>query len=311
MNICLEDGMSTATNNDRRLIEELRSSIAAMVDDRSRQATVGDAWLTNTDRLCQKILISDPNDFLNWDMISRTMVVGNADFVRDELDFLKNLPDWKERWENALQESPVGHPTYYDDFPSSSGNLIHQAYHLAQFEKLTGIDIGQASFIFEFGGGYGSLCRLVHRLNFKGRYVIYDLPPFSALQLFFLKMNCISSMTSSAYAGKASNEVICVSEFKHLESILADDVNMDDAVFIATWSLSETPVSLRQTILSLVKQFRAFLVAYQGCFGNIDNMGFFDEWMNTMMNIEWHRWKIEHLPNQLYRDNYYLMGKKR
>jgi hypothetical protein len=294
MNICLEDGMSTATNNDRRLIEELRSSIAAMVDDRSRQATVGDAWLTNTDRLCQKILISDPNDFLNWDMISRTMVVGNADFVRDELDFLKNLPDWKERWENALQESPVGHPTY-----------------LAQFEKLTGIDIGQASFIFEFGGGYGSLCRLVHRLNFKGRYVIYDLPPFSALQLFFLKMNCISSMTSSAYAGKASNEVICVSEFKHLESILADDVNMDDAVFIATWSLSETPVSLRQTILSLVKQFRAFLVAYQGCFGNIDNMGFFDEWMNTMMNIEWHRWKIEHLPNQLYRDNYYLMGKKR
>jgi hypothetical protein len=183
--------MSTATNDDRALIDELKRSIAAMVDDRSRQVTVGDAWLTNTDRLCQKILTSDPNDFLNWDMISRTMVVGNADFVRDELDFLKNLPDWKERWENALQESPVGHPTYYDDFPSSSGNLIHQAYHLAQFSKKTGMDISQARFIFEFGGGYGSLCRLVHRLNFKGRYVIYDLPPFSALQLFFLKMNII------------------------------------------------------------------------------------------------------------------------
>jgi hypothetical protein len=303
--------MSTATNNQQALIDELKRTISAIVDDSSRRTTTGDAWLTNIDRLCQKILTSDPNDFLNWDMISRTMVVGNADYVREELDFLKNLPDWNERWENALQESIVGHPTYYDDFPSSSGNLIHQAYHLAQFEKLTGIDIGQASFIFEFGGGYGSMCRLVHSLNFKGRYVIFDLPPLSALQLFFLNMNGISSIASNAYFENDSNDVICVFELKHLETILADYVNISDAVFIATWSLSETPISLRQDILSLVKRFNAFLVAYQGYFGNIDNMGFFDEWVNSTKNVEWHSWKIEHLPNQLYRDNFYLMGKKR
>ena len=306
--------MTTAINNDRRLIEELKRSIAAMVDDRSRKDTVGEAWLTNTDRLCQKILTSDPDDFLNWDMISRTMVVGNADFVRDELDFLKNLPDWKERWENALEESPVGHPTYYDDFPSNSGNLIHQAYHLAQCEKTTGVDISRADFVFEFGGGYGSLCRLVHRLGFKGRYIIFDLPPFSALQIFFLKMNgisAISSNSSSAYTGKVSSGVICVSEIEHLESILADHASTRNDVFIATWSLSEAPVMLRQAILPLLRPFSSFLVAYQGCFGDIDNVSFFDQWVNTVKHIEWRRWKIEHLPNQLYRDNYYLMGKKK
>jgi hypothetical protein len=307
----MEDGMSTATPNDRALIDELKRAIAAMVDDRSLRTTIGDAWLTNIDRLCQKVLTCDPNDFLNWDMISRTMVVGNADFVRDELNFLKDLPDWKDRWENAIEESPVGHPTFYDDFPSSSGNLIHQAYHLAQFNKKTGLDVSQASIVFEFGGGYGSMCRLVHNLNFKGRYVIFDLPPFSALQLFFLNMNNISSMTSNAYFEKASEGVICVSELKHLEAILADYANTGDAIFIATWSLSETPIILREALLSLVKSFNAFLVAYQGCFGNIDNMRFFDEWVNATKKIEWHSWKIEHLPNQLYRDNYYLMGKKR
>ena len=30
------------------------------------------------------------------------------------------------------------------------------------------------------------MCRLFHQLGFSGRYVIYDLPQFSALQAFYL-----------------------------------------------------------------------------------------------------------------------------
>jgi len=304
--------MSIVANNNRALIDELKRTIAKIVDDSSLRATIGDAWRTNFDLLCQKVLTCDPNDFLNWNVILRTMVVGNADFVRDELDFLKDLPDWKRRWEMALEESPVGNPTLYNDFPSSSGNLIHQAYHLAQFENKTGMDISNASFVLEFGGGYGCMCRLVHSLNFKGRYVIFDLPPFSALQRFFLNMNGISSITSNAFFEKNSNGVICVSELEQLESILSCHAYIGNAVFITNWSLSESPINLRHSILPLVKSFKAFLVAYQGRFGDIDNVGFFEEeWINTMKDIKWHHWKIKHLPNQLYRDNYYLMGKKR
>ena len=303
--------MSTATNTDQALVDELKRTIAAIVDDNSRRTTVDDAWLTNLDRLCQKVMTCDPNDFLNWDVIVRTMVVGNAEYVRDELNYLKDLPDWESRWEKALEESPVGNPTLYDDFPSSSGNLIHQAYHLAQFENKTGVDISQAKLVFEFGGGYGCMCRLVHSLNFEGRYVIFDLPSFSALQRFFLNMNGILSITSNAFFEKASNGVICVSELEQLEAILSDHANIGDAVFIANWSLSESPINLRHSILPLVKPFKAFLVAYQGRFGDTDNVGFFEEWINTMKDIKWYNWKIKHLPNQLYKDNYYLMGKKR
>jgi hypothetical protein len=125
-------------------------------------------------------------------------------------------------------------------------------------------------------------------------------------------MNGISSITSNAFFEKASNGVICISELKQLEAILSDHANIGDAIFIANWSLSESPINLRHSILPLVKPFKAFLVAYQGHFGDTDNVGFFEEeCINTMKDIKWHNWKIKHLPNQLYRDNYYLMGKKR
>jgi len=303
--------MCKANKNDIALIDELKQTITAIVDDSTRRTTVGDAWLTNLDRLCQEVLTCDPNDFLNWDVIIRTMVVGNAEFVRDELNYLQALPDWESRWEKALEESSVGNPTLYNDFPSSSGNLIHQAYHLAQFENTTGIDITRARLVFEFGGGYGSMCRLVHNLNFKGRYVIFDLPPFSALQYFFLNKNGISTAKSNEYSKKSSHGVICVSDFEQLETILSDHENITDAVFIATWSLSEAPISLRQNVLSLVRQFEAFLIAYQGYFGNVDNVKFFEEWIGTMKNTKWHNWKIKHLPNHIYKDNYYLIGQKK
>ncbi len=155
------------------------------------------------------------------------------------------------------------------------------------------------------------MCRLVHNLNFKGRYVIFDLPPFSALQRFFLNMNGIPAVTADVFLEKASDRVICVSELEQLESILSMYSNTGDALFIANWSLSEAPVSLRHSILSLIKPFKAFLSAYQGLFGDIDNVGYFEEWVETMKDIRWHTWKIKHLPNKRYRDNYYLMGKKK
>jgi len=70
--------------------------------------------------------------------------------------------------------------------------LIHHTYHIAQFEDKVGERISNFDFIFKFGGGYGSMCKLLHNPGFKGRYVLYDFPVFSALQEFFLKCHNIS-----------------------------------------------------------------------------------------------------------------------
>lgn len=292
------------------LAEEMKKTVAGIVGASRNKAAVDGNWISNDDRLCQRILTSDPVDFLKWDVIARTMVVGNADFVPEELAFLQALPDWKTRWEKALNESSVGSPDLFPGFPSSSGNLIHLAYHLANYEKKTGIRIPDSPFVLEFGGGYGGMCRLVHNLGFKGKYVIFDLPPLSALQRFFLKMNGISADHEVGSSWKAGT-VLCSSDFGQLKAVLAAQPDLGSASFIATWSLSESPVALRRDLLPLVERFRSFLIAYQGLFGEVDNDAFFKNWSAAMSSVEWIQWKIPHLPNQRYKDNYYLMGKKR
>ena len=299
------------TENNAAITADLKKTISGIAGVNPGKAAVNDAWLSNIDKLCQRILATDPADFVQWDVISRTMVVGNADFVPGELAFLQGLPDWETRWKNVLKESLVGNPVLYDGFPGSSGNLIHQAYHLAHFEQKTGEKISDCSFVLEFGGGYGSMCRLVRSLGFKGRYVIFDLPPLSALQRYVLRMNGIPAEHSAEAAAKDPGTVICASGLEMLKQLLAGRPEADKAAFIATWSLSESPVPLRREILPLLKGFRHFLVAYQGLFGEVDNDAFFKEWAASLPGTAWHQWKIPHLPNQRYRDNFYLMGKKK
>jgi hypothetical protein len=72
--------------------------------------------------------------------------------------------------------------------PGSSGTLIHHAYHLHRFETVTGRFLLELQEIIEFGGGYGSMARLLARLGYRGRYHIHDLPEFAALQRFYLRM---------------------------------------------------------------------------------------------------------------------------
>jgi hypothetical protein len=290
------------------LAEEMKKTVAGIVGASRNKTAIDGNWLSNDGRLCQRILSFDPVDFLKWDVIARTMVVGNADFIPEELAFLQALPDWKNRWENALKESSVGSPDMSPNFPSSSGNLIHLAYHLANYEHKTGIRISDSGFILEFGGGYGGMCRLVHNLGFKGRYIIFDLPPLSALQRFYLKMNDIPAEHEVPSFGRIET-TLCCWDLEQLKAVLATQPNLDGAAFIATWSLSESPVALRQDILPLVAQFKSFLIAYQGLFGEVDNNAFLKSWSATMTGVEWSQWKISHLPNQRYKDNYYLMGK--
>jgi hypothetical protein len=86
----------------------------------------------------------------------------------------------------VLVESPVGNPKPSPDYPGSSGNLIHQAYSLAQLTEIGDCRLENLSQIVEFGGGFGTMCKLVHQLGFKGRYIIFDLPECSALQEYYL-----------------------------------------------------------------------------------------------------------------------------
>src|SRR5262249_47287211 len=143
--------------------------------------------------------------------------------------------------------------------------LIHLAYHACRFEEVTGRPLDRYGFILEFGGGYGGMCRLVHQLGFRGEYWIYDLPEVTALQRFFLGTIGVHGENEDSRGGA----VMTFSDPSQLCAALAGRRKAESA-FIAAWSLSETPISLRHKILPAVSPFDAFLIGYTEQFGDID-----------------------------------------
>lgn len=297
-----------ATNIDNELLEELRSTFCELPCVHSSSDYPSELeWLNNIKRFRGLVLNSDPRKFLAWDVISRTMFVGNKRYISSELDFLRNLHDWDNLWRKAIIESQVGHPIPYWKYPRTSGNLIHHAYHISQFEKKTEMRANTMTFVFEFGGGYGSICRLFHNLGFRGKYVIFDLPAFSALQQFFLKSIGIRVHSVNSNSFKTSKSgVVCISDIEQLTTVLESHNDFSNSMFIATWSISETSANLRSSILSLLGKFKAFLIGYQDQFEEVNNIDFFRNWISTQDNVEWHNWRIEHLEH-----NSYLIGKRK
>ena len=77
-----------------------------------------------------------------------------------------------------------------------------------------------------------------------------------------------------------------------------------NTLFIATWSLSESPIEIRKLFESILQQFKFILIAYQSNYNGIDNNEYFNTIVKNMDNYEWINYKIEHIPNR-----YYLFGK--
>ena len=75
---------------------------------------------------------------------------------------------------------------------------------------------------------------------------------------------------------------------------------------MATWSISECSIPLREKILRLLNEFNLFLIGYKNNFGNIDNIQYFKEFQNNRSDISWFNRKISHMA---LAQHYYLFGK--
>ncbi|MHC4741426.1 MAG: hypothetical protein ACYS8Z_05915 [Planctomycetota bacterium] len=298
-----EKPLPPPTEKEEHLIEELRDAFRNLPDtEGADDSTAHQEWINYVNQLKQLVLNDDPREFLRWHVISGTMFAKYRAYIGPEFSFLKKRTDWKTRWSKAVKESLTGHPTPYWRCPHSSGNLIHHAYHLARFEEKTEMRIDNLNNVFEFGGGYGSMCRLFHNCGFRGKYVIFDLPGFSALQRFFLKSTAIRVHSIESFR-EAEDGVLCISDLDCLREILSSCFDTQMGTFVANWSISETPVTIRNSILPLVSPFRTFLISYQHKFKEIDNLAFFMDWKLTQQEIQWYDWEIEHIPQ-----NSYLIG---
>lgn len=224
-----------------------------------------DIWANHRRSLRKHILESEPESFLKWSTVRATMYV-NAPFTSTEY---KALPD---RLRGAAKGKSYGGMTYrgYDT------NLIHQAYHLSQWERVTGQRVESLSRIIEFGGGYGAMSLICQRLGFKGSYWIEDLPELSALQAFYLSNTARTEQIH--YALPYSYEC---------------------DLYIASHSLSEISLEERGRVLRGLRA-GSFLFIFHCEHDGVDNLEWFRQLAKDRPEHEWSSWYTEHLPNQWY-----------
>ncbi len=259
-------------------------------------ASTSALWLEFCAALERHAERDDPMGFLRWPVIESTMSV-IAKYVDLELDYLRSRQTYGSPWRNALWETRVGKPVPYWRFPWTSGNTIHHTYHLRRFCEATRVRLENIPFVFEFGGGYGNLCRLLFALGFKGRYVIFDLPHFSALQSFYLDS---VGLAADSTAAPERHGVTCVSHPDEANRILRS-ADLTDALFVATWSLSETPSRSREWIEEHLVGFNHALMAYQDEFCGTDNADYFMRLRGRLQAS--HRCRVEaitHIPGNNY-----------
>lgn len=291
-----------ATARELELVRDLRREVEEIGlppagDDQPSEIV----WRSFMERFFEAVRREDPRAFLRWPVIRKAMFVSNQPYLALELLFLRSRRDWARRWRPALRESATGHPPPFWALPSSSGNLIHHAHHLAQYELRTGRPAAAFPAVFEFGGGYGSMCRLFHQLGFAGRYVIYDLRPFSALQSFFLGSLGLPLLPPGRLPA-AGGGVVCVSDAGALDEALAW-AGLGRALFVGTWSISETPAHVRERIMPKVAGCDGVLIAYMRNFLEMDNHGLFTAWSAEHPEFAWSQRGIRTLPG-----HYYLFG---
>jgi hypothetical protein len=181
---------------------------------------------------------------------------------------------------DVLSETDIGKPAHLPWAPWTSGNMVHQGYHLWQWMKMIEqSDLNDLGVIVEIGAGYGVMALLCQRLGFRGDYIIDDLVEYGLLQQFYLTQQDVTNV-----------------QWTNAESYHPD-------LFIALFSLSEIPVNRRH-----ICEASNYLIGYKPYYDNIDNMAFFGNIRANNPIVEWHdyinEWHSSHGKNWRYSIGY-------
>ncbi len=243
----------------------------------------GNIWTRHRRSIRNHVEASDPMQFLNWSTITATMFVGDASYIEYELEALKNSGEWN-RWRNAIKETYLGAPTTLPYYTATSGNLVHQAYHLKKFEDMTGEKLIDMESIFEFGCGYGAMSLVASRAGFYGDYYVHDFPEMLLLALYYLGN-------------------LGVDDIQYIYNI--QPLNVD--LFVACYSLSEVRTGIRSRVLDTVVA-NNYLFAFQSSWDDVDNFSWFDSFTLSREDLRWNMERVTHFDTD---DLWYMVGSKR
>lgn len=229
-----------------------------------------DSWTRNQVALRQHLDRDDIRHFLRWSTIQATMYVGNAPYIKRELDALRPFAYWQPAvfWDRQ-GPSLIG---------ESDTNLIHQAYHLKQWRDKRPLDMSQLKTIVEFGAGYGAMALICRRLGFTGSYHIIDLPEMERLQRHYLWET-----------------------LGNLDGFYWELPGQQADLFIGCFSLCEVSIKEREKLLSQVAA-RDYLFASSYEFDGVDNQTWFTQLGGTI-GYDWVQY-----PNEFQENCFYQVG---
>jgi hypothetical protein len=140
------------------------------------------------------------------------------------------------------------------------------------------------------------MCRLFSNLGFVGKYVLFDLPLFSALQRYYLRSLGIAC--ADLQEPHVQARVGTVNDVDTLKQVVAP---RERTLFIATWSLCEAPLAVRNQLLPFIAGCTSVLFSYSHQFGEVDNQRYFADLQEKLDHVfTWQDFAIPHLPNNRY-----------
>ena len=278
----------------RELLTELESALA-------RQSVTGE-WAGLAADITAAIKGGGADGFLRLPPVMKTIHPRIRGRSPDYLRYLLASRRFSAELQRALTESPVGRPLVNPHYPLSSPLLMQHGYHLVRLLESTGLDLPALRLVVDFGAGYGSFFRLLRNLGYRERYLVWDLPVMCALQRFYLR-NVFPTGPGSQPPG---NLEWLISGDPAAPAAVSRHCAQQPSLFIATWSLSETPLAVREQIAPTLAGFTHILCAYQRTFGEHDNVQYFRSLEQSLPAFEW-----QHFECPIFRRNFYLIGSRR
>jgi len=235
-------------------------------------------------------------NFLRIGFIQKMFFVHNRLFIYYELKELKkNLSFWN-KYKKLLSECSFGNPIRYFLYPSSSGNVINHVYHLSLLYRYFDIPLKKIDFVFEFGGGYGCNANIFYKLNKKVKYIIYDTFLVSLLQFYYLNTINVKTLFNNINTPK---KISLISEFAFLKKI--NFTKYKQKLFVANWSLSETPLLFRINFYKIIYNADYVLISFQEKFENINNLKYF----NILKKELSYKFDVKIILNKHYKGNFF------
>ena len=276
------------------LYEAFRNNVSrlAQVDD----ATASGTWRARCEALSVRAATSSMEDFLTW--TEDLYITGIPRNTRHAIDALRMSPEW-DRWQRLSRKSVHGGARPADVDNGAAYVTIQHAFHIKTFEESTHRKLRDCDVIFEVGGGFGNFCRVMREDGFRGTHIILDLPHVREVARLFLSLNGVPVTDKVELVDGA-----CLITSDDIEAAIAM-VAGKRVAFVATWSLSETPMAIRERLFpALHKDCALYLVASQWDhqWDGIDNRVYFQQFMRDSEA----QWKLMPVPGDP--EERYLFG---